>query len=202
VSQKASHPTREALITTVVHMLTSKNPEDLKVEEVLAQSGISSGSLYHHFVDFSDLIDQAMVLRYSSDIDASIASLDVLVQTAHDIPSLASGLLATTVRTQAPDRHIQRFIRAQTMVRAATHEQFRRALAPEQKRLTEAIADVLRKLQAKGLFHTSIDPHAGSIFIQAYNLGLIVNDVAEESVNHEAYVAIVSRMLEKTFFAE
>lgn len=102
--KKHSHPTRDALIETVIDLLEIQNPEDLKVDEVLTQSGISSGSLYHHFKDLADLIDQAMIVRYSDDIDISISVLTQVITSATDIPSLSAGLLTTTLRTQSPER--------------------------------------------------------------------------------------------------
>lgn len=198
--KKHSHPTRDALIEAVIELLSTRNPEDLKVDEVLHNSGISTGSLYHHFKDLADLIDQAMIVRYSDDIDSSISILTQVITSATDASSLAAGLLTTTQRTQGPERAAPRFIRAQTMTRAATNVHFRELLAPEQKRLTDALADLLRELQVRGLFDPSIDPRSGAVFIQAYNIGLIVNDVSMEPVDQNAYVALVSRMLEHTFF--
>lgn len=200
--KKHSHPTRDVLIETVIQLLETRNPEDLKVEDVLTQSGISSGSLYHHFKDLAGLIDQAMIVRYSDDIDISITALTNVITSATDIPSLSAGLLTTTMRTQSPERGGPRFIRAQTMTRAAINESFRQALAPEQNRLTDAITDLWRELQEKGLFDPSTDPRSGAVFIQAYNIGLIVNDISDEPVDHDAYVALITRMLEKSFFKE
>lgn len=199
---KTTHPTRTALIDTVIHLLESKNPEDVKLEEVLSHSGVSSGSLYHHFGSLVDLINHAMVVRYSLDIDESISALSDIVLNSTDDEAMTVRLLASSVRTQSPDRHKQRLVRVQTMVRAATNENFRAALAPEQQRLTSAISDLWKILQEKGLFDQSLDPMAGSLFVQAYNMGLIINDVSGDPVNQSAYEDFVSHMFVATFFAK
>lgn len=200
--KKHSHPTRDALIEAVVWLLETKNPEDIKLDEVLSLSGISSGSLYHHFGDLSGLIDQAMIARYSDDVDISISALTQMVSHATDASSLARGLLPTTERTQSPERSAQRLIRAQTMARAATNERFRTLFEPEQQRLNDAIADLVRELQSKGLFESSVDAEAAAVLIQAYNLGFIINDVSGKPVNQQSWVNLISRMLERTFFSE
>lgn len=199
---KRSHPTRDALITTVLELLETTNPDDIKVHEVLEKSGISVGSLYHHFDDLSDLIDQAMIGRYAEDVDARIDALSQIVQGAHDKKTLMEGFSLASRVTHAPDRSSVRFYRAQTMTRAVTHEQFRAALAVEQKKLTDAIADLFHDLQQRGLFTAELDAQAASMFIQAYSLGFIVNDISVESVDHDAYVALLDRMVERLFFAE
>ena len=201
-NKKRSHPTRTTLIARVIELLETTSPEDIKVEDVLGPTGISVGSLYHHFTDLSDLIDQAIITRYSADIDVSIAALTEVVRNSTDAKSLLAGFRENTVRTQSPDRGAHRFHRAQTMTRAVTNERFREGLAPEQQRLTDALADLWRELQDRGMFDPNLDPQVGSVFIQAYSMGLIVNDVSSEPIDPDAYVAFISRMLERTFLAD
>ena len=57
------HPTKRALITTVLEQLKTLKPSEITSESVLDKSGISKGSLYHHFEDFDDLIETAQVIR-------------------------------------------------------------------------------------------------------------------------------------------
>lgn len=199
---RRQHPTRKTLIDTVIELLETTSPEDIRVEQVLTPSGTSVGSLYHHFNDLADLIDRAMITRYTADIDVSIAAITEVVQGATDRQSLLEGFRQNTARTQGPQRGSHRFYRAQTMTRAVVNERFREALASEQKRLTDAIADMWRELQDRGFFDPDLDPRVGSVFIQAYSLGLIVNDVSSEPIDPDAYVAFISRMLERTFLAE
>ena len=200
--KQRSHPTRDALIASVLELLETTNPDDIKVHEVLEKSGISVGSLYHHFDDLSDLIDQAMIGRYAEDVDARIEALSQIVQGANDKATLMQGFSLASWVTHDPGRANVRFYRAQAMTRAVTHEQFRAALAAEQQKLTDAIADLFRQLQQRGLFQAELDAQAASMFIQAYSLGFIVNDISVESVDHDAYVALLDRMVERLFFAD
>lgn len=202
MTNKRQHPTRKKLIEAVTDLLETTSPEDVRVDEVLGRSGISVGSLYHHFDDLTDLINQAIITRYSADIDVSIAAITSVVRGSQDRESLLEGFRQNTERTQSPDRGAHRFHRAQTMTRAVTNPRFREALAAEQKRLTDTIADLWRELQDKGFFDPNLDPKVGSVFIQAYSMGLIANDVSIEPIDPDHYVAFISRMIERTFFAE
>ena len=98
-TKKRLHPTRQTLIATVIELLETTSPEDIRVEQVLTPSGTSVGSLYHHFNDLADLIDQAMITRYTADIDISIAALAEVVRTATDRQSLLEGFRQSTART-------------------------------------------------------------------------------------------------------
>jgi hypothetical protein len=68
------------------------------------------------------------------------------------------------------------------------------ALAPTQARLTGAIADLVREMKAKEFVNPEIDPASIAVFIQAYSLGLIVNDVSNEPIDLEEWHTMISRM--------
>jgi AcrR family transcriptional regulator len=195
------HPTRLALIDAVLQLLDTKNPEDIRIEDVLSQSGISSGSLYYHFDDFPDLIDQAIIALYANDIDLGIAILAEAVENATDISSLREGLRFATTRAFETGRAIHRFHRSQVFARAAANQRFREALLPHQERLDGAYADLFRRLQAKGLIDPTIDPAAGALFVQAYSFGMVINDVTDHPVRDDAVVTVVMRVLDKAFFS-
>ena len=76
------HPTKRALVATVLEFLKDTKPSDLTSEAILAKSGISKGSLYHHFEDFDDLIETAEVIKYAAYVDQSIHLLTKVFQTA------------------------------------------------------------------------------------------------------------------------
>ena len=60
------HPTKALLISTTVKLLDTKLPNEIAVDEILETSGISKGSLYHHFEDLSELLEVAQVERYAA----------------------------------------------------------------------------------------------------------------------------------------
>ena len=178
--RQANHPTRESLLSTAVDLLETRTPEQITVDEVLTESGISSGSLYHHFGDLNALIDAAMVVRFARGVDWSIEVLGQAMGQARDRKDLAARLHQVTLQTQSPERREVRAERVRAIARATTSPRFREALAPEQTRLTSGIAEVWFGLQERSLVSASIDPQAGSLFIQAYTLGLVLNDVSDD----------------------
>jgi len=196
------HPTRQLLIDSAVQLMETTNPEDVRIEDVLAQAGLTSGAIYHHFDNFPDLVDQAVIHRYIADLEASYEAVAQIIAAATDVKSLAAGLRATTTRGMAADRANQRFARAQVMARAAANQRFGEALRPHQMRLNDVYSGLVEELQAKGLFDPAVDPVAGALFVQAYSLGFVVNDVSGNPAADEEIVALILRVLERSFFAD
>lgn len=192
---ESHHPTRERLVVTLVSMLDENPPEKWHVDDVLLRSGVSKGSMYYHFEDFSDLIDAAFVYRFSQHVDANIEWISALLATADSRDSFFDGLHQLTVVTQGEDRAAIRMERARVLGMAAHNERLRGSLAHEQGRLTGALTDLVREAQTKGWLSVDVDPHALAVFIQAYTLGQIVNDVTEDEMSRDAWVTLIDRIV-------
>lgn len=191
------HPTKRALVATVLEFLKDTKPSDLTSEAVLAKSGISKGSLYHHFEDFDDLIETAEVIKYAAYVDQSIHLLTKVFQTAKNRDEMIIELKKVTRFTQAPQLMPQRMDRATAISLANSNPRMMKKMNAEQDRLNEAIIDIFREARERGWISKEIDIHAGAIFIQAYTLGIIINDVAGKKVEPEAWSELIDLFLER-----
>ena len=199
MARKTPHPTRERLIDTMTSLLDEKAPEAIIVDEVLSVSGISKGSLYHHFEDFSDLLEMAYLRRFAAFVDASSASIAEVIATSTSRDEMLTRLREITRRTQSPELAGLRLERIRAIGLAGGNERFRLRLAVEQQRLTDALADLVRESQAKGWFRSDFPPHVIAVFVQAYTLGRVLDEIAEEPVDNEQWVAFIDHVLAASF---
>lgn len=193
------HPTKRLLVETASKLLDEKSATQISAEEVLELSGISRGSMYHHFVDLDDLLETTQVWRYSNWVDVSIKFMYDFVITSKTKDELRQSLRKLTEITQSDDRKPARAQRALALAMCASNERMAQKLSPEIQRLTDAISDVCEEIKNKGLFKESVDAHALSTFIQAYTLGKIVNDFNPEGVDEEQWINFIMAIVENTF---
>jgi AcrR family transcriptional regulator len=196
------HPTRERLVVTVAAMLDEVPPEKLLVDDILLRSGVSKGSMYYHFEDVGHLLDVAYVHRFAQHVDANIEWLAALLATTDSPESFYEGLRELTNMSQAPERAGARMERARVLGMAAHNDRLRALLAVEQQRLTDALADLVREAQAKGWITADVSARGIAVFIQAYTLGQIVNDVTDDSVPYEEWTALIDHVTRRSFTAE
>lgn len=190
------HPTRERLIETMASLLDQKAPEQINVDEVLSISGISKGSLYHHFEDFSDLLEVAYLRRFATYIDVSNDAIAEVITSSRTREEMLAGMKKVTSRAQSPDLAAVRLERIRAIGLAGGSERFRKRLAVEQQRLTDAMADLVRESQAKGWFRSEFDPHVVAVFVQAYTLGRVLDEVSEHPVSNDQWVAFIDHIVE------
>ena len=189
-----THPTKVHLTEAAATLIDELGSQGFTVEQLLEKSNISKGSLYHHFEDFHDVIMQAQVLRFARYVEEDIAALTNVLLAASSREDMFGRLDQISRATHDPARSGRRADRIEILAGARHSEKMKNALGPTQARLTGAIADLVREMKAKEFVSESLDPGSVAVFIQAYSLGLIVNDVSNEPIDLEEWHAMISRM--------
>jgi AcrR family transcriptional regulator len=192
------HPTKARLIETTAALLETALPEAIQVDEILEKSGISKGSLYHHFVDLGELLEAAQVLRYATWVDRSIGLIVPVLSSVKTRDDIIEGLRVLTTYTQSAEYKATRFARARTLANSENSERFKKALGAEQERLTTALEDLVQEAKNKGLFRQDLHARTAAVFIQSYTLGKIVDDVVSEPMEQEKWDDFILNMLINT----
>ncbi|MDH6207036.1 TetR/AcrR family transcriptional regulator [Aurantimicrobium minutum] len=194
---KSSHPTRDRLIETMAELLDGSDPEHITADQVLTASGVSKGSLYHHFEDFEDLLEAALIARFSVNVDATIDALAQILATVGSRDDLLKALRKLNIYNQDQARSSFRLERARAAGLTYSSPRFHEALGAEQKRLTDAFTDLFIEAQNKGWMSENVDAHAAAVFVQAYTVGRVVDDIAPEKVDPAAWIDLVMHVVDK-----
>jgi len=182
MTSRRIHPTKEKLIETMVSLMDSRALHEIQVEDVLHESKISKGSLYHHFENFDDLTAAALIFRFADSVDRSIEMVGDVINKATNADEFIDGVILVTTATQGPERSRFRLERARVIGLSINSPRIADDLALEQERLTQAMTDVVREGQEKGWVSKQFSAQTIAVFLQAYTLGRVVDDVATEEV--------------------
>jgi len=193
------HPTAASLCKTVDQLLNEKNSDQITAEEVLDKSGISKGSLYHHFEDLSDLIETTLIIRYAHWIDLSIRSMSKLLESGKTTKLLKEGLFKVTYATQSDAMAKTRIERAQIVALTQNNPRLLKKFIAETDRMTASFEDLIREVIDRKLFKHNLEPRAIALFIQAYTFGLVINDLSENKVKYEDWVSLINQVISEVF---
>jgi AcrR family transcriptional regulator len=188
------HPTKEKLIETMVILMEEHALHDIQVDDVLRESNISKGSLYHHFENFEELTEAALISRFAASVDRSIELVADAVNDAKTADEFLEKIIYVTTVTQGPERSRFRLERARVIGLSVNSPKLAELLETEQDRLTEAMTDVVREGQGKGWVSDKFDPRTIAVFMQAYTLGRVIDDVAspESSIESEDWNDVIN----------
>jgi AcrR family transcriptional regulator len=191
------HPTKGLLLETAISLIDEFGPQGFTVENLLETSKISKGSLYHHFHDFSDVIEQAQVARFSRYVDQDIMLLVGLLKSATSRDDLESKFALIVQGAGMPGRDASRADRAAILGMARHSKKFAEGLAVEQQRVTDVLADIAREMQERGWINKELDAGVLAVFVQAYSMGFVLNDITTNPISIDQWSSFISSMLGK-----
>lgn len=196
------HPTRALLIKTVSDLLETRTPNEINGQMMLRISGVSHGSLYHHFEDVSDLVEFALTAMFTKSVDQNIAILSDLVINSTTKDECFRRLLEVTRATQERALFGDRARRAGIIAMCASNPRLASKVAKAQARLNKTYAELFALLQERNWMSRDFDPHAASILIQAYTVGKIFDDISTDPVDPSQWIALIDSILIKVFGME
>lgn len=191
VSRSLNHPTSRKLVDTGVRLAHEHGVHGFTVEQLLSESGISKGSLYHFFEDFTALQEAVQVRLYTDLVDASIATMEPLFLDSGDASDFARGLDRIIEAQHDPTRSDDRMTRVQ-MVGATHHRpRFAELLGTEQQRLRDRLADLITVAQKRGWVVSTFDSQVIATFVLAYSFGRVLDDISVERVKPDEWNELV-----------
>jgi AcrR family transcriptional regulator len=203
LTQKRGADTREKLVGTVLEMLQDRPPEDLRVEEVLEVSGISTGSLYHHFDDFGHLVETALIERYLVILETAAELIEQALDQLNTGEEFRFAAIRAVREFAAFNTPETRFERARILGMCETHPRMREQLGEAQEQATERIAAILESEQrGSGRINPELDARALAVFIQSYSLGRIVDDIVPNQMEQDSWLGLVETFITRVVLAD
>jgi AcrR family transcriptional regulator len=178
---RSIHPTKEKLIATMVTLMHEHALSNIQVDDVLRDSNISKGSLYHHFENFDELVESALITRFAASVDISIQLIASAVNDTKSAKEFVEKIIEVTTVTQGRERSRFRLERARVIGLSVNSPRLLERLEREQDRLTAAMADIVREAQEKGWVNKTFDAKTIAVFMQAYTIGRVIDDVASDN---------------------
>lgn len=191
------HPTRKLLLDATDALLEKHHPDEITGQMILRASGVSHGSLYHHFEDASDVIETVMLKSFFDRAENDIHNLKAVVFSAKDRSSYIDAVSAITVEVQSVKNRSKRIERVNLLAYASSRPRLLAHLAEKQQALSVAFADIMIFAQQRGWINQNINPLTLSVFFQALTLGRILDDVSSEHIAPDDWNQIVIMCIDK-----
>jgi len=195
VAKGVEHATHRALIDCGVELAKEFGMYGFTVEQLLTKSGISKGSLYHHFEDFVDLVECVQVRIFTEYVELDISAIQRALDAAIDRGKFVNLISLITRTALQPQRSTSRIQRARIISATQGRERFATRIGHEQKLLNDQMKRVISVGQERGWIPPHFDAHALALFVQGYAFGLILNDVTEERVGAEEMAVVIDSVI-------
>jgi AcrR family transcriptional regulator len=179
------HPTKLKLIETVSELLENNNEEEIISNKVLETSGISKGSLYHHFENFRDLLEDAHIVQFQRSLDSFRAKTNSFIKELTPSRIVNLNYMKTLKFISGPDLKKERMQMLHCLTMSNHHPQFTEKLKPSLASLDQYLSSIFGgPISASEKF----DPNSAVIVIaRALFFGRVSEDVKEDPMNYSEW---------------
>ena len=182
VADQTRHPNARKLLDTTAELLNETQIERINLSTVLQRSGVSNGSLYHHFEDFQDLLEQAIVERFTKGLNDSLAAIANLLEVS-DETTFRKRVKEIVFAFHDQNRRPFRMARLETLGALMSRPRLADRIGRAQFESTMKQGDYLAEFQRRGWLRRDLDAAVVSTFMTATFLGRVVDDIASEQIN-------------------
>ena len=193
--------TKQRLIDATSELMDELPLEEISAALVLERAGASKSSMYHFFEDFSELLEETFLVRFAASVEASGRAIKDVIKASTTQAGFFNAIEAVTKSSQARDSSAIRFQRARMLARCERNDRFRKSLGEIQENLTDFLAEAFEMAQQKGFVNHDFEPRTGAVFIQAYTLGKVVDDITQVHMNDDDWERLIGAVLRQVFGA-
>ena len=194
--------TRQRLIDATSELMDEVSLEEISAALVLERTGASKSSMYHFFEDFSELLEETFLVRFAASVEASGRAIKDVIKSSTTQEGFFNALEAVTKSSQARHSSAIRFQRARMLARCERNDRFRKSLGKIQENLTDFLAEAFEMAQQKGFVNHDFEPRTGAVFIQAYTLGKVVDDITQVQMDDQDWERLIGAVLRQVFGAK
>lgn len=191
--------TMETLIEFGIAELKRSGSIDFNLENVLRESGVSRGSLYHHFGSRHGLISHCEAQLLKESLKSENELIRLLIESDKSGEELFT-MLSAFIRTMGSDAMLnQRGRRIRTIAASMEDDNLRAMLADSQIKGSQYLADSYEIAKQQGLIKPKVEIETIVYLTQAMFLGRVLVDITEredlsDSIN-EAIVLVLRTLM-------
>ena len=170
-----NHPTKLLLLETAKHLLETSG-DNFTAETVLENSGVSKGSMYHHFNGFKEIVDLAILDQFLSSSEQIIHHLNSVLGPVESAPQLSTCLKKLSTMFSNEEYKKLRIVRARYFARAEKSEILSQKISSNQIETLTKISQIFEVLKNRGVFNKSLDSNLLSLTFLNHITGAIEID--------------------------
>ncbi len=196
------HTTKELLISCVVGLIREHGFENVTSDLVLNESKVSKGSLYYHFEDFADLMEQAQVEIFRQLVELTLNRVNTAMRSSTTKSEFLEKIRLLTHGNIESELKASRLARIEAIAMGLSNPRMSKRLGKVQWSLNEGLMHCLEETKAKGWINPDLDPLSIAIFVQAYQIGSVIDLLVPNPMNYQAWIELIDLILNEVILSE
>jgi AcrR family transcriptional regulator len=197
--QSRGAATMERALAVVSAILDEGGEASLRLADISKRSGVSIGSLYHHFGSREGLIKAARERQFIQSLPHDADIVAELLATSTSAEEILEGFEALVRVTQSKDRAPNRLRRVELLGAAAARPELLETISATQTVVLDVGESLATMIQERGWLRKGVEPRSLALFVQAVTLGRVLGDLDQRGVDEDAWVTLLTYCLRAVF---
>jgi AcrR family transcriptional regulator len=186
---RARHATAMLLLDATVELLETVPVNELSLAMVLERCGVSHGSVYYHFEDFTNLVEEAVVVRFEAGLKESLVGIEAMLD-SRDAAEFRQRAEELAVKFGSPERRSFRLSRIEVFAATKNRPDFAAKIAQSQQSVIDQQGELYAEFQRRGWLRSDLDPMVMSAVIVSILFGRVVDDLSARPVAADDWNAV------------
>lgn len=183
----------DAVVDATVRILEREGEKAVRIAEICDVTGVSYGTVYHHFGDRNGLIRAAQFARLSDQPGRDIGAFREALNGGDPAADFISSLMRICRAIADPSRGPVRLVRTSVIASALNDPEFLPTLSELESTIMSDLIDVIERAQELGIADPSLDPTALAAYLEAVSYGLVLAEVSEHRPDPDALAEVILR---------
>ena len=180
-ASSGSLDSRSHLIDATLQIILEKGIDAVRVDDVVAEVGVTKGSLYWHFEDRQGLIKAALaeqIRRFSAE---TVAGMSEAISSGAGKDEYLARIMPLIVDPFDKRQVRDRWGRLAVLIETQNDPELQAMMRDVQSRHLEVVVELMTDAQRRGLLRDDLDPRAVAVALNVINLGSNIIDVLGDS---------------------
>ncbi len=185
--QQRSVPVMQLLIDATNVCINAGGEASVRIKDISATTGVSVGSIYHHFGDRGGLLRATYAHNFSRVVKIEIADIHKWMSGITEIKDIADHYPEMIKFAKAHFSVQPALERVAIVGNVAGRPDLYQTLAMAQHELTDAVAQVLQLAKDKGVLKAHVHPRAGAAVILGMLFGRVIGELDTDPIDDDEW---------------
>ena len=186
--QARARATIDALILEAAKAIAVSGESGIRIQELSKTTGVSIGSIYHHFGDRDGLIRATMVHQFAEQIRADVPRVKDFMEGIHSTAELKAQYDRMGKFAKNHFANQSALSRAAVLGHTIGRPKLLAELTEVQHELTESTTEVMQLLQDRGILKPDLNPRAAAVLMLGMLFGRAIAELDNDAVSEDDWI--------------
>lgn len=191
-----SQQTRDRVLAVALAQLEAGGEAEVRVDRISTESGVSIGSIYHHFGDRDGVIAAAQAQRFTRSTEEELTAFLESAAGTLDGAAFRRSLVAAATAGEAASRRAKRWELVAVLASTIGRAELEREIVAAQTRINDQLTAWVVDHQTNGVLRADLDPRAVVAMLWSLKFGPALNDLDANGADEQAWFAAIEAWID------